>query len=134
VREQVNDFLIENYTFDLPQSLIETEKKHRFNQMMQEPKFKARWNKMSQEERKSLEEKLAAESAHAVRLFYLSRQIVQNLKIPVTHQEVQNEAISIYQSHGGQNVEIDQMPKEVYALALSKVILAKAQDYVMKKA
>ncbi len=134
VREQVNDFLIENYVFDLPHSLIETEKKHRFNQMMQDPKFKARWNKMSQEERKNLEEKLATESAHAVRLFYLSRQIVQSVKIPVTHQEVQNEAISIYQSHGGKNIEIDQMPKEVYALALSKVILAKAQDYVMKKA
>jgi trigger factor len=134
VREQVNDYLIEQYVFDLPQSLIETEKKHRFNQLTHDPKFKARWNKMSQEERKSLEEKLATESAHAVRLFYLSRQIVQSAKIPVTHQEVQNEAISIYQSHGGKNAEIDQMPKEVYALALSKVILAKAQDYVMKKA
>ena len=63
VREQVNDFLIENYVFDLPHSLIETEKKHRFNQMMQDPKFKARWNKMSQEERKNLEDKLATESA-----------------------------------------------------------------------
>ena len=27
--------------------------------------------------------------------------------------------------------EIDQIPKEVYALALSKVILAKAQDYII---
>ncbi len=52
----------------------------------------------------------------------------------MTHHEVQNEAIAIYQSHGGRNADMDKMPKEVYALALSKVILAKAQDFVLKKA
>jgi len=131
LREQVNDYLIEKYSFELPQSLIDTERKHRLGQLMRDPKFKAHWSKLTQEERKKLEEKLSEESNQAVRLFYLSRQIVENAKIPVTHQEVQNEAISIYQSHGGRNAEIDKMPKEVYALALSKVILAKAQDYVM---
>jgi trigger factor len=133
LREQVNDFLIENYLFDLPQSLIETEKKHRLNQLMQDPKFKPDWQKMSSEEKKTLEQKLTHESEQAVRLFYLSRQIVQSAKIPVTHQEVQNEAISIYQSYG-RTIQADQLPKEIYALALSKVILAKAQDFVMKKA
>lgn len=135
LREQVNTFLIEQYTdFDIPQSLIETEKKHRLNQMVQDPKFKAGWNKMSQEERKNIEEKLNLESSQAVRLFYLSRQISQDQKFPVTHKEVQDEAISIYQAHGGRNEEIDKMPKEVYALALSKVILLKAQDYILGNA
>lgn len=132
LREQVNDYLIDQYSMDLPQSLIETEKKHRINQLMHEPKFKADWNKMTQEERKKLEEKLSLESSQAVKLFYLSRQIVQSEKIPVTHQEIQNEAISIYQSHGGRNADVDQLPKEVYALALSKVILAKAQEKILE--
>ncbi len=133
LREQVNRYLFERYPFELPQSLVETEKKHRFGQLMQNPKFKANWNQMSQEERKNLEEKLREEASRAVRLFYLSRQIVQNANIPVTHQEVQNEAISIRQSHGERNAEIDKMPKEIYALALSKVILIKAQDYLLDK-
>lgn len=132
LREQVNEYLIQNYQFDLPQSLIDTERKHRLNQIIHDPNFKNQWDKMSQEERKSLEEKVSAESTQAVRLFYLSRGIVQKEKIPVSHQEVQREAIHIFQSHGGKNV--DQMPKEVYALALSKVILAKAQDHMLKKA
>lgn len=132
--EQANDYLLENYTFELPQSLIDTEKKHRFGQLMHDPKFKAKWAKMSQEERKELEDKLSNESNQAVRLFYLSRQIVQDAKIPVTHQEVQNEAISIYQSHGQRNADIDQMPKEIYALALSKVILTKAQEMILNSA
>ncbi|MBU6446918.1 MAG: trigger factor, partial [Verrucomicrobia bacterium] len=132
LREQVNQFLIDQYLFDLPQSLIDTERKHRWNQMMHDPKFKNHWNQMSQNERKNLETTLSAEAAQAVRLFYLSRGIVQHEKIPVTHQEVQNEAIHIYQTHGGHSA--DQLPKEIYALALSKVILAKAQDYILKKA
>lgn len=131
-REQINDYLVENYTFELPKSLIEAECKHRLTQLAGEPSFKTKWNKMSEEERKALYNKLSLESAQAVRLFYLSRAIVQKEKIPVTHQEVQQEAAHIYQTHGGKSG--DQMPKEVFALALSKVILAKAQDHALKKA
>lgn len=130
-REQVNEFFIGNYNFDLPQSLIETEKKHRISQLAHDPKFQAKWQKMSADEKKALDQKLADESNQAVRLFYLSRQLVSNEKIPVTHMEVENEAVAIYQSHGGkQNREVE-LPKEIYALALSKVILAKAQDFVL---
>lgn len=132
LREQANDFLIEQYPFELPQSLIDTEKKHRQSQFMQDPKFKANWNKKSQEERTQLEEKIALESAQAVRLFYLSRQIVQDQKIPVTHKQVQDEAIATLQSYGNRNIDMDKIPKEVYALALSKVILAKAQDWIIR--
>lgn len=131
MREQVNDFLVEQYMFDLPASLIESEKKHRLTQLQQDPKHKAQWAKLSAEERKKLEEKVAEEAAQAVRLFYLSRGMVQEAKIPVTHQEVQGEAISILQTHGHRSVKVDQIPKEVYALALSKVILAKAQDFIL---
>ncbi len=129
LREQVNDFLVATYPFDLPKSLVETEKKHRMHQLMQDPKFKASWNKMSADERTSLEEKITMEASQAVRLFYLSRQIVHDAKIPVTHKEIQDEAIATLQSFGSRNV--DKIPKEVFALALSKVILAKAQDSIL---
>ncbi len=130
LREQVNDYLVANYNFDLPQSLIEAEKKHRLSQLIRDPKMKAEWQKKSQEERKDVEDRFAEEASQAVRIFYLSRQIVQSQKIPVSHQEVINEAVSLYQSHGAP--ETDQMPKEIYALALSKVILAKAQDFIIQ--
>ncbi len=133
LRDQVNEFLMEHYAFDLPHSLVDTERKHRHNQHLQDPKFKGSWNQMSQEERKKFETQLALESAQAVRLFYLSRQIVNEAKIPVTHKEVQEEAVAVLESHGNRNIHVDQIPKEVYALALSKVILAKAQDYIIAK-
>src|SRR5690606_8336516 len=36
-REQVNSFLVQNYVFELPLSLIETEKNHRKKQLLQNP-------------------------------------------------------------------------------------------------
>ena len=130
-REQVSEFLVDKYPFDLPQSLVDSEKNHRVQQIMHDPKSKASWQKMSAEERKKGEEKIEQESNQAVRLFYLSRHLVQEAKITVTHKEVQDEAISLIQSHGIRNADVDKIPKEVYALSLSKVILSKAQDYII---
>jgi trigger factor len=129
LREQVNDYLVTTYPFELPQSLVQTEKQHRIDQLMRDPKFKGSWNQMSAEERASFEEKVSAESAQAVRLFYLSRQIVNQEKIPIAHKEIQDEAVATLQSFG--NHSADKVTKELYALALSKVILAKAQDAVL---
>ena len=132
LREQVNDFLVENYSFELPLSLIETEKKHRHQQLLKDPKFRKSWEAMSQEERKKVEENLAEESSQAVRLFYLSRQMVHDAKLPITHKEVQDEAVATLNSYGMNKVEIEKISKEVYALALSKVILARAQDFIIQ--
>ena len=133
LREQINKFLSTQYPFDLPLSLIEAEKKQRLGEMMQEPKAKAAWQKMSQEERKAQEQALADEAAQAVRLFYLSRQLVRDANVPVTHKEVQYEAVALLQSNGARDVEVDRIPREVYALAFSKVILAKAQDFILEE-
>jgi FKBP-type peptidyl-prolyl cis-trans isomerase (trigger factor) len=131
LRTQVNEFLTENYSFELPHSLIQTEQKHRIDQQLQNPKFKARFDKMTQEERKKIEAEAESEAREAVRLFYLSRQIVRDASISVTHQEVQEEAIRMLQSSGAHN--IDKISKEVFALGLSKVLLAKAQSHILAK-
>ena len=89
---------------------------------------------MSADERETLENKLIKEATDAVRLFYLSRQIVNDAKISISHQEVQNEAIATLRAQGAYQVPVDQIPKEVYALAVSKVMLAKAQDFVLSHA
>jgi trigger factor len=129
-REQINDFLINTYPFDLPASLIETEKKHRFNQAMENPKFKNQWNRLSQDEQKQIETNLEIESNQAVRLFFLSHSIVKEAKIPITHKQIEDEAVATLQSFG--NKQVDKIPKEVYALALSKVVLTQAQNYILQ--
>jgi trigger factor len=131
LRDQINDFLVEKYSFDLPASLVETEKKHRINQQMQNEKFKASWETMSEDEKKVAESKIVDESSQAVRLFYLSRKIVNDAKISITHQDVQDEAVATMRAFNTRNM--DKIPKEIYALALSKIILSKAQDYLLNE-
>ncbi|MCC6128243.1 MAG: trigger factor [Chlamydiae bacterium] len=133
LHDQVNEFLASKFPFDLPKSLIQTEREHRLQQMLRDPRFKKRWDEeMSQGEKELLNEKLFEEASRAVRLFYLARSIVHQANLPITHQEVQREAISTMQSHLQREVKPDNIPKEVYALALSKVILAKAEEYVIQ--
>ncbi len=133
LREQVNEFMLQQYPFDIPFSLIRTEMEHRLRQLMQNPNFKRDWDQMSQDEKKAFNAKLATESTHAVGLFYLSRQVVRSANIGITQGQVQDEAITTLRAHGvQQKISPDQIPKEVYALALSKVILARAQDYIIQ--
>ncbi len=133
LREQVNAFLIKNYPFELPHSLIATEKEHRQKQLLQNANFRKDWENLSEDDRKKLLEKIEAEAMHSVQIFYLSRQIVRDANIGITYQDAQHEAIAMMRSHGKELPQsIDQIPKEVFAIALSKVILAKAQDYIIK--
>ena len=133
LREQVNKFFTEQHSFPIPESLVKAERDHRLQQLMQNPEFKRDWAKMEEEARKAFEEKLTIESTHAVRLFYLSRHIVNEEKIGVTHKEVQDEAVATLRGHGTTDIPVDKIPREVFALALSKVMLAKAQDFVIEK-
>lgn len=131
LREQVNDFLTQNYTFEMPLSLIDTERKHRKQQFLSDPKAAETYELLSEEEKQKLDERIYNESSEAVRLFYLSRHVVREAKLPVTHEEVQEEAVKTASSFG-QRIAPDQLPKEAFALALSKVILAKAQNYILE--
>ncbi|HSX37460.1 MAG TPA: trigger factor [Chlamydiales bacterium] len=133
LREQVNDFLIREYSFELPQSLILGEKQHRLEQLRQDSDFKKNWETFSQEQKTDLEARIVDESTHAIKLFYLSRQVVRDAKIGITYQEVYNDAIATLKSHGiEQKVDLEQIPKEVYTLSLSKIILARAQDFIIR--
>jgi trigger factor len=131
MREQVNEFLIDRYSFELPLSLIETEKSHRLKQLQNNPRYKESYDHMTLAEKKKVEEDVYTESVQAVRLFYLTRQIVREAKIPVTHEEVQEEAARSAGAFGG-HVDPEHLSKEVFALALSKIILTKAQNYILE--
>jgi trigger factor len=132
--EQVSDFLVEHYPFDLPASLVAAEVKHRKEQLMNDRAFKKNWDHMTAEKKEAQEEKISIESGQAIRLFYLARTVVHRANIPITHQEVQHEAISTMHSFGHRGVNPEKIPREVMTLALSKVILRKAQEYILAEA
>lgn len=127
LREQVNHFLVTTYMFDLPESLVQAEFQHRIAQVNQNPQFQ----KLSKEERKKVEDRIRNETEQSLRLFYLSKHIVHEAKIPISHQEVNERAIEHRRLQAGSG---EQLSKEEYALAVSMVFLSKAQDYIIEKA
>ena len=88
---------------------------------------------MSNDERQKAEDEIKQEAAQAISLFYLSRHMVNEAKIPISQNDVQQEAIATLNAMRGRGQgKVDKIPKEVYALALSKVLLAKAQDHIIQ--
>lgn len=127
-REQVNVFLINNAKFDLPASLIEDEKNHRLNNSLQNPQFKAKWNSMTSEERKDIEDKLISQSKISIYLFYLSKKIVKDNNIQIDPEEIENQALAL--TNKSSKKELD---RNDYAFAFSTLILSKAQDYILEQ-
>lgn len=132
-REQVNQFLVNNYSFELPKSIVNAEFEHRYNQAKKNPEFKAHIEKISDAERKKIEDRILNETINSLKLFYLSKQIVADGKISVSHKEVQDQAVKERRNRMMAMESSDKLSKEEYALALSMVFLHKAQDYVIEK-
>ena len=133
-REAINRFLLDQYPFDMPQSLIEAEKNHRKKQILQDQTRSKQIENFSAEEKKAMDLEITSQSEEAVRLFYLSRAIVRDSGIQVTKAEVEQEAKRTLQTFGPVRVNAQDIPQEVFALALSKVILRKAQDCIQSSA
>ncbi len=133
LREQVNHFLVTNYSFDLPRSLIQAEFDHRYARAKENPEFEEHMQKASEENKKKIEGRIREETIQSLRLFYLSKQIVQEAKIPITHQEVNRRAVE-HRRKNSMGIESgSSLSKEEYALALSMVFLTKAQDFIIEK-
>lgn len=128
VREQVNAFLIKNYDFELPASLIAAEEDHRWAQILKNPEMKSSWEKMSDEEKAKRKEEVLVDIKASLRLFYLARQVVRDAQIPVTQKEIQEKAVSAHEMF---NPGTEEIAKEEFAAAFSNVLLTKAQDFIM---
>jgi trigger factor len=131
-RDQVNLFLIDNFHFELPSSLVQKEKEHRLKQYQNDPKFRSNWNKMSKEEKEKTEKDIEKRAKNSIDLFYLSKKIVDEAKLSISQEEIEKEAQFMFNSQKEQNPE-EKIPQENYAIALSKIMLEKAQDYILKK-
>ncbi len=129
---QAAHFLLTHASFDLPSSLIQTEKSYRLRSSLQNPRFKERWDKMSKEEREKVEESIAQEAIDAIKLFYASRKIVEDAKIAISDEEVTQEASLLYSEKHGKAARPQEIEKDLYAIAYSKLVLAKAEEALLK--
>ncbi|MBI5346717.1 MAG: trigger factor [Chlamydiae bacterium] len=132
-REQVAHFLTDHYSFDLPTSLLESEKKARKENLLKDPEFKDRWNSANDSERKEIDKNIALQSQRAIKLFYITRKIIYDNNIKISDEEIRHEAIHILQRSSNAKFDEKNISKDTFALALSHLVLSKAEDYVLEE-
>jgi len=129
-REQVTQFILDTYPFDLPYSQIEREVRFRLKQLFDDPQFGPYWQSLNETERQNSIKALEAQSIKAIRMFYFSRKILNDKKIQITKADMEKAPLEpievlIQPLVSGQNPNaVDMNNAESY----SKVVLEKAQD------
>ncbi len=136
-REQVSKHLVETYPFDLPKSLLQKETQFRIKQLVADPAFQQKMMGMNEEERKAAIKDIETQGEKAVRLFYISRHIIEENKIPVSpsevHQEVKTPLEALF-SDQSDIYNAKEQSQEQKAIAMSRLILSKAEDFLISKA
>jgi trigger factor len=135
-REQLADFLVKEYPFDLPVSMVEKEARFRMRQLSNDPGFHNYWQSLSEQERKKAIDTLFEQSKKAIRMFYLCRKVLLDKKINISPQELQKHPttplevmLDPTQGHGlGKSTDIEN------AEAFSRLILEKAEDLLLSQA
>jgi len=133
LREAAGEFLLKQYPFELPKSLIEKESHYRLKQLLNDKGFQTHWNSLSTEERKKLVDSIYEQSQRAVRMFYMCRKILEDAHLSVTPQDIKKpqptplEILLKPQTDYFSHPETEMQQAEAY----SRVLLEKAEDYVI---
>lgn len=133
LHEQVNEYLLEKYPFDLPPTLIEKEAQFRMRQLGQDPNFQKYWQTLSAEEKKKTLDSIYQQSEKAVRMFYMCRKIINDAKITISPQDLPKPATTPLEilMDPDQMLHFHEQSEVKHAEALSKLVLEKAADYVV---
>lgn len=135
-REQASEFLLTQYPFDLPATLIEKETQFRFRQLLNDADFQKYWENLTGPDRQKTIQTVYEQSQKAVRMFYLCRQIVNDAKIQISAEDIPPAASSPLDMlinpqklfHHQRNPEIE------HAEAFSRLLLEKAEDFIISHA
>ncbi len=135
-REQVANFLLDENPFDLPQTLVDKEVRFRFEHIAKDPEFSTYWGQLSAEQRKNTAQTLFEQSEKAVRLFYLCRHILSTQSISITADDVPPAAHSPLEwlINPQKLFHHQRTPEIEHAEAYSRLVLEKAEDYILKHA
>ncbi len=136
LRQQVGDLLLSQFPFDLPQTLMTEETRFRFKQLGQDPEFRTYWENLPQEERNKTVQLISTQAEKAVRLFYLCRKIVHDAKLPVTAQDIPPPASTVLELliNPQKLFHHQRTPEVEHAEAYSRIVLEKAEDYLIAHA
>ncbi|MDN3509373.1 MAG: trigger factor [Candidatus Neptunochlamydia sp.] len=136
-REQISTYLLETYQFELPKTLLQRETQFRIKQLVQDIQSQQNPMKMSADERKEAIKDIETQGEKAVRLFYISRKIIQDNNIKINPNEVHQGVSTPLEAMFSDQSDLytaEEQSQEQKAIATSRLILNKAEDFLISKA
>jgi len=134
-RNQVREFLLKTYPFDLPTELVNNEVRFRVNQLNGNEEFLQHWQTLDQDGQKKMIEVIKSQSEKAVKLFHLSNKMLEDNKLSPDIQSTSNPVETQLEALvNPDQMNYNQAPELRRAEALSKQILEQAEDYVIAQA
>lgn len=124
--EQFKDQLLKTYQFDLPATLVDSEKNERLERRLALLKKENVSEKDLKQKEKELESEMLEEGKRALRLYFITRQMAKQGNITVTNEEV-NRAL---QSSIGVAKEI---PKDVFNRVSNALFERKLKKYALSQ-
>ncbi len=135
-KEQVAHFLLTQYPFELPATLIEKEASFRLSQLFKDASFRAHWDSLQMQGRQDVARALYEQSDKAVRLFYICRKLLADAKISVSPQHLPKhphnplETLLNSPEAGHQELPHELQQAEAYA----RLLLEEAEQYLIGRA
>lgn len=135
-RNQVREFLLEKYPFDLPPTLLSNELRFRVSQLNQSSEFLDYWRTLKPEEQLKLREVIQSQSEKAVKLFHLSDKLLRDNHLSPSPYSLPKPAETALEALVNPNPmqNYHQSPDVRNAEVLSKLILEQAEDYIIAQA
>lgn len=135
-RAQAIEFLLHQHPFDLPASFVMNETRFRMQQLLADPQFAQQWKTMGEEEQRKAIQSIMEQSEKAVRLFYLCNRILKDAKIKISPEDLPKPPTTplevLVNPHPDYYLQENEKLRE--AEAYSKLVLEKAEDYIISHA
>ncbi len=134
LRLDIEQQMIDKILFEIPGTLLEKEANHRMYQLFNNADFKKKWeNELTDEQKEEKKKEITEKSIQAIRLFYLSRDIVNKNRLSVGDSDMEGSFDSILEMmYGDQNkMHYKSMSEEEKQMALTQVMMHKAQDHII---
>ncbi len=135
-RASVSDQIQALYDFDIPATILEQEANHRMSTFLKQPNMTKKWNdNMSEQEKETKKQEIKSDSEKAIRLFYVCRKIISDQQIDVSQDELSPsyETMLDMMFADPSRVNYKNQTKQQQAMEYSKLMMAKAQDYIIEQ-
>lgn len=134
VREKVSEHIVEHTEFSIPKSLLEKEFSHRINTQKKSPGFEKKWKAMSKEEQETHSARVLKESTKALKMFYISKYIVEKNKLPIGFAKKSTPPTNMLEAMFEKESAITEPDNtEERNFKLSQIMLIEAQKFATRK-